>query len=173
MNEAQLRLYRREWGACRKVLRGLGRDAAQADAERHAIHVRALGRDKSSLELTNAEFDKVLAVFRSYSRADDLDEQLRLIDQPEQRLAGMRERAAKLATDNGIAAHGLEAYLEHLAQQVCARPWLRCGEVEAAKLCGILELQARRVRARAKRAPRRTVCVPGVVEIPHDAGNPF
>lgn len=169
MTAAQLRLYRREWAACRQVLRGLGRTPSEADAERHAIHVRALGRDKSSLVFTNSEFDQVLSVFRSYTRSDDLGEQLRLQDQPEQRLAGMRERAVKLAGQIGVQEHGLEGYLEHLAQQVCARPWVRLGEVETAKLCGILERQAQRLHARAKQAVRRVV--PAVVEITGD--DPF
>lgn len=68
MTPAQRVLYFREWGLARK---------ARPDADRHALHVEALGMDKSSKRFTNRDLDRVLAVFRAISRPDDVDAQLR------------------------------------------------------------------------------------------------
>ena len=50
------------------------------------IHRRALGCDKSSTALTNEEFDKVKAAFLAISRPDDLDAQIRQLNQARKRL---------------------------------------------------------------------------------------
>jgi len=57
----------------------LGRQRAAAlhrgctvDDLRHAAHVLALGRDKSSTTLTNAELDRVVCLFRLLADPDDL-----------------------------------------------------------------------------------------------------
>lgn len=60
--------YWREW---RVVLQ------TNPAANRHDLHRRALGCDKSHKNFTNQDFDAVLAVFRSLSRPDDLNSQLR------------------------------------------------------------------------------------------------
>jgi len=56
-------------------------------ADRHALHIEALGEDKSHKDFTNEEFDQVLSVFRAVSEPDNLDAQLRQLDQPRRRLA--------------------------------------------------------------------------------------
>ncbi len=43
-----------------------------ADDLRHAAHVVAIGRDKSSAQLTNAETDRVLALCRVIANPDDI-----------------------------------------------------------------------------------------------------
>ncbi len=78
MTSDQHRKYLFEWGMVRKHFRAQGLEAKACDAKRHELHKRALGIDKSSLDLTNAEFDKVLAVFSGISRPADLNTQLRL-----------------------------------------------------------------------------------------------
>jgi hypothetical protein len=79
MTDSQLRLYRREWGAVRKALRSRGITPDQADAERHAIHVRVLGKPKSSTALNNGEFNRILDAFRKISAPpEDLDGQMAL-----------------------------------------------------------------------------------------------
>ena len=80
MTARQTALYWREWAAVR-----LERPHF-ADTDRHALHEAALGRDVSSKELTNAQFDKVLAEFRAITRPADLDGQVRQINQPRARL---------------------------------------------------------------------------------------
>lgn len=148
MTASQTRLYWREWGACRKALLRHGYAADELEAQRHRIHIEALGADVSSKKLTNAQLDAVLSSFRAYSRPDDLNEQLRLIDQPEKRLAAFRDRATKLATEI-CDERGPGGYLEALAQRICGRSWSRLDETEVAKLCGILGAQSKRKKQHA------------------------
>lgn len=77
MTPKQESLYWREWAAVR---------AAWPEADRHELHLRALGADKSHKTFTNLEFDKVLAEFRSLSRPADLAAQLRQLGQAKKRL---------------------------------------------------------------------------------------
>jgi hypothetical protein len=78
VTESQHRKYLSEWGLVRKHFWAQGLEPKACDAKRHELHKRALGRDKSSLDLTNAEFDAVLAVFSGISRPADLKTQLML-----------------------------------------------------------------------------------------------
>ncbi len=104
MTEAQLRLYRREWGAARKVLRARGFAPSAADAERHALHVQAIGTDKSSLDFTNKDLDKVLAAFRAISRSADLRPQIDAQQQPITRRRWLiNELCRQLGHDEGFA----------------------------------------------------------------------
>jgi hypothetical protein len=61
MTKAQESLYWRLWGraACANGWRG-----EEANTQRHAAHVKALGRDKSHKDMTNREIDLVFAEFR-------------------------------------------------------------------------------------------------------------
>jgi hypothetical protein len=144
MSPRQKALYFREWGNCRRALLELGYSSAEADAQRHRIHIEQLGRDVSSKVLTNSQLDAILSGFRAYSRPDDLMGQLRQLDQPDQRVAGYRARAAALAADCGVVAHGRTAYLDQLARRICGRAWLALSETEIAKICGVLAVQAKR-----------------------------
>lgn len=102
MSPAQTQLYFRKWNPARVALAAgatsemavkvremadhmAARDARKVDAEvlRHACHVVALGRQKSSKTLTNAELDRVLLVFRLIVNADDLAAVIAW-DQPDQ-----------------------------------------------------------------------------------------
>lgn len=100
MTEAQKKLYWREWNACAKVRRARG--LGVADANRHALHVEALGKDVSMLDLTQLQFDRVLAKFRSYSKPDDLGAQLRADDQDENRRTRALAEIEALADRAGI-----------------------------------------------------------------------
>jgi hypothetical protein len=67
MTPAQTKKYWREWSKVRKVLTELGDfSKADADEERHEIHRRALGQDKSSKALTNRDLDAIFDHFQSY-----------------------------------------------------------------------------------------------------------
>ena len=77
MTEKQEKLYWREWAAVR---------AAWPEADRHELHARALGTDKSHRIFSNADFDRVLAQFRAVSRPTDVDAQLRQLRQVRMRL---------------------------------------------------------------------------------------
>lgn len=160
MTPAQNRKYRWEWSKVRTHLVARGMGAGQCEKERHAIHVRALGKDKSSTRLTNADFDKVIAAFRAAWDAGNLDAQLRQIDQAEKRVDILRTRIARLAEECGIAdgEDGLDAYF---------RDWLKgrtvagLNERELQQLAGILERR------------RRQLPEPVAVAASEDDGNPF
>lgn len=74
---SQKALYWRQWSA---VLR------ADPSADRHALHIAALGHDCSVKTMTNQEFDQVLAQFASVTHPNSVDSQLRQLDQPRRRL---------------------------------------------------------------------------------------
>jgi hypothetical protein len=150
MNQNQINLYWREWGKCRAALRLLGFTPAEADAKRHELHIRALGADASHADLRNEDFDKILSVFRSYSQPDNLKEQLRIIDQHIDRLEAHRALAHKLCLECGVDEYGTERYLDALSRRINSRPFDRCNEIEVSKLCGVLTLQAKRAKRKAK-----------------------
>jgi hypothetical protein len=95
MTKAQTYLYWREYqAACRAA-----KAAELPPLDRHELHRRALGKNKSSKLFTNADLDKVLAIFRSYTRPADLRPQLRQLRMPRIRLEHkiIIEQAALLA----------------------------------------------------------------------------
>ena len=64
MTKAQNSRYWRDWGRVRKVLVELGEfSKADADEQRKVIQREAIGCDKSSKDLTNADLDKVFKAF--------------------------------------------------------------------------------------------------------------
>jgi hypothetical protein len=82
MTASQKRLYFREWGSVRAACKAHNWPVP----DRHELHVRALTYDKSHLDFTDLDLDKVLAEFRAVSHPDDLAGQLRQQDQPRLRL---------------------------------------------------------------------------------------
>jgi hypothetical protein len=82
MTPKQNSLYWREWGAVVRYCKANNLPAP----DRHALHVAALGADRSHLSFTNEDFDQVLGEFRSHSRPADLAGQLRQLNQPRIRL---------------------------------------------------------------------------------------
>jgi len=64
MTASQNKHYWRVWGEVRRMLIELGEfSSADAAEERHAIHVEALGCEKSSKDFTNKDLDAVLDHF--------------------------------------------------------------------------------------------------------------
>src|ERR1017187_9106865 len=82
MTPLQNSLYFREWGRVRSACKQQGFPIP----DRHDLHVKALGLDKSHLDFTNDDFDRVLAEFRAISQPDNLAAQLRQQDMPRRRL---------------------------------------------------------------------------------------
>src|ERR1035437_7933284 len=82
MTPLQNSLYFREWGRVRAACKEQGFPVP----DRHSLHVKALGNDKSHLDFTNVDFDLVLAEFRALSQPDNLAAQLRQQDMPRRRL---------------------------------------------------------------------------------------
>ena len=150
MTALQHRKYLSEWGLVRKHFRAKGLEPKACDAKRHELHKRALGHDKSSLDLTNAEFDAVLAVFSGISRPSDLKTQLRLQEQAPARLESLHARAAELLGQLDIKPAGRGEYLDFLSRRICGRPWVQLAEIEVTKILGVLEQRARKVAEKAE-----------------------
>lgn len=136
MTPKQTAFYWREWATCRAALIKLGHRGD--DAQRRSIQASALGeRTVSSKALTNAQFDLVLAKFRSYSRPDDFNAQMRQLDQPEQRRARIFELAEQCGIDGG--AEGVERYF---ANWFRGRSFAGLNDRELQQLAGILQRRA-------------------------------
>ncbi len=120
MTASQNRLYFREWGSVRAACKAHGWPVP----DRHELHVRALGFDKSHLDFNNEDLDKVLAEFRAISRPDDLAGQLRQRDQPRRRLLYRIRQLApepywlKIAQDKFGTADEASLGLDQLLQLV-------------------------------------------------------
>ena len=82
MTALQNSLYFREWSRVRVACKQQGFPVP----DRHSLHVKALGQDKSHLDFTNDDFDRVLAEFRALSQPDNLAAQLLQQDMPRRRL---------------------------------------------------------------------------------------
>ena len=82
MTPGQNALYFREWGRVRAACKQQGFPIP----DRHDLHVKALGLDKSHLDFTNEDLDQVLAEFRAISQPDNLAAQFRQQDMPRRRL---------------------------------------------------------------------------------------
>lgn len=145
MTEAQLSLYRRRWGKVRKLLRTLGEFSPKdADAERHVITREALNYDKSSLDFTNKEFDKVLA---------KLDERLVLLEGPKEPKAEDAEDLKRMIWS--LVQSGFnDAYLNKIsADQYGVASWRDLSLADMRKL-RITITQRSRAKNRRKAAPR-------------------
>lgn len=107
MTRAQLYKYRAEAAKAVAAMRERGHQGT-LDELRHQLTVEALGYDKSSLDFTNPEFDRVLAVIWSHAEPGDLHAQLAQLDQPITRLQWLCKHHLRAA---GVKEHGLEWYL--------------------------------------------------------------
>lgn len=164
MTPAQTSLYFFEWGRVRKHYLARGIDSKQADNKRHELHKRALGRDKSSKDFSNAELDKVIAVFRAVSDDANLDAQLRQLDQPENRRMRMIERCwTALRTfiegrDREQQDENCRRYLDGTADRMFGVAFVHLdrgqeGDAQLAKVMGALERTARVRKAKANPNP--------------------
>ena len=118
MTSAQNALYFREWGRVRAACKQEGFPIP----DRHDLHVKALGLDKSHLDFTNEDLDQVLAEFRTISQPDNLAAQLRQQDMPRRRLLYSIRRLApepywrSIAQDKFGTADETRLDLEQLRQ---------------------------------------------------------
>lgn len=148
MTQSQKSLYWREWAACKAVRRAHG--LSDTDEARHALHVQALGRDRSMKHLSNAEFDRVLAVFRATSRPDDLAGQLRQIDQPADRLLELHRRIAALTAECEIK-DGIDGLSLYFRSWFKGRSYEDLDERGLQQLAGILARRTRTLRLKAEK----------------------
>ena len=76
MTDKQTKYYWRAWAAAHR---------ADPAADRHELTLRALGKTVSSKDLTNREFDRVLAAFAAVSNPDSVNAQMRQSSMPRTR----------------------------------------------------------------------------------------
>lgn len=95
-------LYWRLWSQAKRALLN-GRETMTGDEEnkrRRELHVRAIGQNKSHYDLTNREFDLVLAELRAVIDPSDLRGQLRQQNQHATRLNwGLRKVMRELGVN--------------------------------------------------------------------------
>ena len=164
MTSAQTNLYFFEWGRVRRHFLAKGIDPKQADNKRHELHRRALGADKSSKDFSNAELDRVIAVFRAVSDDANLDAQLAQLDQPDNRRLRMIERcwgALRTFIGGRDREHQDELcrrYLDGTADRMFGVAFVHLdhgqeGNAQLAKVMGALERTAKVRRERANPDP--------------------
>lgn len=106
MTAKQNSLYWREWGALARRCKAAGTQTP----DRHELHMAAIGQVKSHLAFSNQDFDRVLAIFRSYSQPANLNGQIRQIRMPRTRLEHKIKieqvrLLSVLLADDGLPAH--------------------------------------------------------------------
>jgi hypothetical protein len=154
MTPAQTRRYFWEWARVRDVLKSRG-VVAGIDQRRHEIHKQALGVMKSSRDFTNADFDKVLAAFLAITEPDNLNAQLKAIEQPELRVKMMTERIYELAKQVVDKPGSEQRYLDGLSRKVFRCDLADLSERQLGALTGIVTARVRQLERRnqPKQAP--------------------
>ncbi len=130
MTAKQDALYWREWGALSRRCQSEG----WALPDRHELHARALGRDKSHKLFNNPDFDQVLGVFRSYSQAENVNAQLRQIAQPTTRKLTRLEMTMKCMA---LYVTDVEGYVGHVCMDKFRTPdWRDLSDVRPPERMG-------------------------------------
>jgi hypothetical protein len=157
MNEAQYRLYWREWKQVKTWLLQHGRTAAQAEEQRRALTEKALGYPKSMSNWgswKNAEFDKVLGAFRAVYDGGNLGAQLHAEEQPEvrrHRIAGQVEGLAHKLWPEQSPMDPPDLWrkkLNAVCYKVCKAPCEKLSDVQLGRVLGVLHVQWKRLQAR-------------------------
>lgn len=161
MNAAQTSLYFYQWGLARDWYTKQGLDPKQADAKRHALHVKALGKDKSSKAFTNDDLDKVIAVFKAVHDGGNLNAQLAQLDQPAQRREALEARLMKAGAvfitgeNKDHQEWKIIAYAGGIVTNLgFERRWPIPDLGLLGKVMGIMEAQAKRVESKARSSER-------------------
>lgn len=137
--------------AARREARGIA-----ADDLRHACHQAAVGRDVSSSQLSNAELDRVLTLFRLLANPDDLDAVMDLQDPSRQ----ARRRKEWYVANCGLPA----AYVAKVALDKFGR-----SDVDGLRLDQLTDLVRTlqsRLRSRGARKPAPAAPAPPVGDQP-------
>lgn len=126
MTSSQTKLYWRKWAKVRKALVDLGEfSCAEADEERHKIHIAALGADKSSKTLSNRDLDAVFDHFDKYL----VIIQGPTVGPPRSQIGGIKRLVF------AVESLGLEEpYLQSIARdQFQSSDWRQLSETQLAK----------------------------------------
>lgn len=137
MTAAQTAMYFSLWGRVRDAYKAKG--LACGDAQRHALHNKALGVSKSSKDFTNADVDKIKATFLAIVEPGNLDAQLHQLEQPEKRksflLAQVRDLAGRCVDKPGREG----AYLDGMTRKIFGpAQYQLLDEIQLGQLCGVL-----------------------------------
>lgn len=144
MNPAQTNLYFREWGKVRDHYKAKGIDSKLCDAKRHELHEKALGQKKSSKAFTNADLDKVLAVFYAITRPADLAAQLKQLEQATERTRKLQDQIKEIVRQTPKASKAedidfyVKNYLNVVANRHCGCAFAMADEAGLYRLLGIL-----------------------------------
>lgn len=162
MNAAQQKKYFFEWGRARAWYLARGFSPAAADAKRHELHVKALGRAKSSKDFSNADLDKVLAVFKAVHDGGNLDAQLQQLDQPylRQKLLIDRCLGAGRVFITGKDRQHIDSrtvnYCSRIAENMgYGKAWPLADEKQMGNVTRAIEKEAERVRQKEDAARAR------------------
>lgn len=147
MTAGQIKVYRVELAKWRAACTALGRPCDEA--ARMALHAEC-GAPSSSTQFTNAQLDRVLAKFRSFSDGGNLAAQLRPdADAERRRNAAQRRCYDAVATltrspsvDDPQQSRRRANYLESMAQRICKRSFDGLDEAALFKLAHVLESRA-------------------------------
>jgi hypothetical protein len=138
MTPAQSGKYFAEFGQLRDVLRAKGWSPTRIELHRHEITRKALGVDKSSKDFTNADLDKVFAVFSAERAPADFDAQMRLQDMPEKRVALLQARISALMLQIGLAPGRESGYVDGISNRMFGTQWHKLPERGLQQIEGIL-----------------------------------
>ena len=154
MNSAQIAKYhitKKQWVDARKA-RGAAADQAALDT----LQLRTIGRACSSKDFTQRDLDAMLAAFLAETKPDDLNAQLKQLDQPEARRAALERRLFAAGrtfitrdrpeqTEWAIIAY-VRGIVENLRQPYA---WPIVDEALLGKVTGIMERRAEQVARKA------------------------
>lgn len=154
LNSAQKGKYWRAWSPCYKAFRANGKPAKEVNEMRHVLHERALGYKVSHKDMTNAEFDLVLAIFKAYSENPDLSGQMDQFDQP---ILRCKYCVNNYLEDMGIEEWGREAYLEKMTLRICKKFPDECDLKDWSKIIAALNYTTGRSRRRKKKSVKKNL----------------
>lgn len=185
MTPAQTAKYFWEWGRAREYYLRKGMSQGEADRQRHVLHAKALGRDKSSKLFTNSDLDKVIAVFRAVWDDANFDAQMRQQDQPDRRAAAVLAQIYAILPYIGVNA-GLETrYLGGICKRLFGTHSIyHISDAQLYKLFGVLCARVKKLfpadraaeivaKARAAKPVSDTVPAAPHAARDEDDGEPF
>ena len=127
--------------------------SVETDKRRHALHLKALGKDKSSKALTNTDLDKIYAVFEAEIDPGNFKAQMAAQESPDNRRRAMIGRCAEAMllviteTDRRDIDDARESYLGGIANNVCgSRHWPPIDTETLRKVMGIAERKAAKIK---------------------------
>ena len=174
MTVAQTAMYFSLWGRVRDYYRARGIDPKQCDAKRHELHKKALGADKSSKDFTNVDLDKFKAACLAIVEPDNLDAQLRQLDQPEKRFSALLAQARDLAA-KCVNKPGREGgYLDGMARKIFGpAQYQMLDEKQLGQLCGILNQRIAQIQRKSATTFKQPVGEHAAAANKQDDDNPF